>query len=135
MRVLFRIINVLSNSICIIIANFTTLQKNGIPSIGHYSLYKVKNWTSNLTGVSPQQLFLDVTYSFNERIRGIKVRYLVSNHTSGSISEWLNINELNTGQGSDLVTEQRHRTLGRCYTFQLDESRLRRGVYYVKIKL
>ena len=116
-------------------ANFTTLQKNGIPSIGHYSLYKVKNWTSNDTGVSPQQLFLDATYSFNERIRGIKVRYLVSNHTTGSISEWLNINELNTGQGSDLVTEQRHRTLGRCYTFQLDESRLRRGVYYVKIKL
>ena len=116
-------------------ANFTTLQKNGIPSIDHYSLYKVKNWTSNVTGVSPQQLFLDATYSFNERIRGIKVRYLVSNHTSGSISEWLNINELNTGQGSDLVTEQRHRTLGRCYTVQLDESRLRRGVYYVKIKL
>ena len=116
-------------------ANFTTLQKNGIPSIGHYSSSKVKNWTSNDTGVTPQQLFLDATYSFNERIRGIKVRYLVSNHTTGSISEWLNINELNSGQESDLVTEQRHRTLGRCYTLQLDESRLRRGVYYVKIKL
>ena len=101
-------------------------------SIKRYNYKTGLNWTSNDTSVSEQKLFLDATYSLLERTKRIKVRYLLADE-NGFYSE--NINPTDYDWKRLWFTEQRHRSLGRCYSFDLDESRLKRGIYYLRLEL
>ena len=76
-----------------------------------------------------QQLFVDATYSINDIIRTISIRYLQADK-NGKFSEGLKIQD-----NASWVSEQRHRKFGRCYTFYPDTDMKYIGIYYIKIEL
>ena len=86
-------------------------------------------WTSNDTETTPQQLFFDVTYSLRDIVERIYVRYITADE-NGKTSDDLSLLE-----SSDMVTEQRHRKFGRCYTIYPDAKIRKLGIYYFKFKL
>ena len=79
--------------------------------------------------ITEQQLFLDATYSVNDIVRTINIRYLNADKT-GKFTENLKIQD-----NASWVSEQRHRKFGRCYTFYPDTDMQYLGIYYLKIEL
>ena len=79
--------------------------------------------------ISEQKLFLEASYSINDIVRTIKIRYLQADK-SGTFSENLKIAE-----NASWISEQRHRKFGRCYTFYPDTDMQYMGIYYMKIEL
>ena len=79
--------------------------------------------------MSEQNLFLEASYSINDIIRTMKIRYLQADK-NGKFSENINIQD-----NASWVSEQRHRKFGRCYTFYPDTDMQYMGIYYMKIEL
>ena len=79
--------------------------------------------------LSEQKLFLEASYSINDIVRTIKIRYLHADK-SGSFGENLKI-----ADNASWISEQRHRKFGRCYTFYPDTDMQYMGIYYMKIEL
>ena len=104
-------------------------QANGISSIKRYNYKTNLNWTSNNTLLSRQQLFYKVTYSFQEIIKSISIRYMTKDE-KGEFFRNLGLNEIR-----NLITEQRHRGFGRCYTFYPETYMRNLGIYYIKLAL
>ena len=104
-------------------------QENGIVSTENYNFKYNLTWTSNDTKLTPQQLFLDATYSLDEIVKGIKIRHLTADD-SGSFKEILQLEEKATW-----ITPQYHRSFGRCYTFYPEKYNRDLGIYYIKIEL
>ena len=99
-------------------------------SVQNYNYKNNLTWTSNNTKVTPQQLFLDATYSFKEMVQNIRVRYIKSKE-NGAFSNF----SLNLDDNHDWVNEQRHRKFGRCYTIYPDKNSRILGIYYIKLEL
>ena len=84
---------------------------------------------SNNTQLTPQQLFLDATYSLAELVKTIKIRHLDAD-TNGSFVESLKIEE-----SASWVTQQYHRAFGRCYTLYPEKYTRDLGIYYIALEL
>ena len=108
---------------------FIYFKEHGIASIKRYNYKENLNWTSNNTDISPQQLFLNATYSLTDIVKKIDLRFLKSDE-KGMFTEKLNLQKSN-----NLIQEQRHRKFGRCYTLSPDSRMRRLGIYYIKIQL
>ena len=79
--------------------------------------------------VTPQQLFLNATYSLNEIVSKIHIRYLKAD-TNGKFAE-----DLDLVNNRNWATEQRHRKFGRCYTLYPEKYMKDLGIYYIKLEL
>ena len=79
--------------------------------------------------MTPQQLFLDATYSLDELVKQIKIRYLDADK-NGSFTELLAIEET-----ANWVIQQYHRGFGRCYTFYPEKHTRNLGIYYIALEL
>ena len=105
------------------------MKKHGITSIKEYSANKDSNWLSNKTDVTPQELYLEATYTLNEVVEKIKIRYIYAD-TNGVFGEYINVQEL-----GNLTKVQHHRKFGRCYSLSPDSRMRALGIYYIKIQL
>jgi hypothetical protein len=104
-------------------------QSHGIASVKNYN-YKINlNWTSNNTLISRQKLFIDTTYSLNELVRKIRIRHLDADK-HGKFSEILVLDEK-----AKWISENYHRSFGRCYTFYPDENMRNLGIYFMVLEL
>ena len=105
------------------------MKKHGISSIKEYNANKDPKWHGNRTDVTPQHLYLRVTYALNEVVEKIKIRYIHAD-TNGVFVEYMNVQEF-----AYLTKVQHHRKFGRCYTLS-PESRMRSlGIYYIKLQM
>ena len=105
------------------------LQKHGIASIKRYNNKENLNWISNQTQVSPQQLFLDSTFSVEEIVKKINIRFIKADE-KGIFHENIGIHDY-----QNLIKEQQHRKFGRCYTLSPDSRMRSLGIYYIKLQL
>ena len=87
------------------------------------------NWTSNNTDVTPQQLFLDATYSLTDMVKKIDLRF-VRTDENGNVWQTLDVQK-----SQNLFQEQRHRKFGRCHTLSPDSRMRGLGIYYIKLQL
>ena len=87
------------------------------------------NWKSNNTNVTQQQLFLDATFSLNEILKKLYIRFIKADD-EGKFNE-----ELDLINYHNWITEQRHRKFGRCYTLSPDDRMRGLGIYYIKFEL
>ena len=87
------------------------------------------NWTSNDTSIDPQELFLLATYNVSEIVNKIDIRFFHAD-PNGNIDATINSEDI-----INFVQEQRHRNLGRCYTFRPDSDMRKRGVDSIRISL
>ena len=79
--------------------------------------------------ISRQKLFLKATYSLEELVKKVRIRYLEADK-NGTFSEVLQLKET-----AKWVTEQRHRNFGRCYTFYPEKYMQELGIYYIALEL
>ena len=105
------------------------IKENGIESIKNYNYKYNLTWTSNNTQLTPQQLFLDATYSLSDLVKAIKIRHLDAD-TNGSFVELLKLEE-----SASWVTQQYHRAFGRCYTLYPEKYTRDLGIYYIALEL
>lgn len=79
--------------------------------------------------MTPQDLFKKATLDLEDMVSDIVVRHF-ERPTNGQANFYsLDIhNDLS-------VIEQRHRKFGRCWTFHMDDEKLKLGIYYIKIDL
>ena len=87
------------------------------------------NWTSNNTLTSKQKLFIDATYSLDELVRTIYIRYIDADKY-GKFGEYLVLDE-----NAKWISENYHRYFGRCHTFYPDENMVALGIYYIRLEL
>jgi len=102
-------------------------------------------WSSNQTGVNERDLFDLATYSMEEIIKRIYVRFFIvikdvisSQMTSSQADENGDFNrdlDLSSSESQANVKERRHRKFGKCYTIHPEESILQLGVYYILLHL
>ena len=100
------------------------LQKHGFADYQHYTLEEVENlrWTSNDSSLTPHDLFRKVTYELKDIVKTVEIRYLHADK-HGLEATILDVKSL-----KDSIQEQRHRDLGRCYTFTPDEPQRKLGI-------
>ena len=84
---------------------------------------------SNDSKVSPQQLFVDATYSLNDIVKKINIRFIRADK-NGTFSENVGVHN-----NQNLIKEQQHRKFGRCYTLSPDSRMRSLGIYYIKLQL
>ena len=104
-------------------------QRNGIASIKKYNYKTNLNWSSNDSGVTQQQLFLEATYNLDEIAKKIQIR-LIRSDENGTF-----LKSLDLFNSQKWITEQRHRKFGRCYTMYPDDFTRSLGIYYIKFQL
>ena len=101
---------------------------NGIPSVELYigSLSETK-WTSNDSSVSPRQLYNLATRRFPEMVKKLKIRLFFPRDSDGEFIIVPNVSD------PSLVSVQRHRRFGRCWSLNLDYNNFRKyGISYIK---
>ena len=106
-------------------------QKLGFASRKHYNDARNDRsvtWSSNSSFVNEQRLFKIATYSLQELVKRIFIRYIRANE-HGKTREDVDLKKL------DSIKEQRHRSFGRCYTLYPKKSIRDQGVYYIKLYL
>ena len=104
-------------------------QKHGVASIKRYNNKENLNWISNNTQISPQQLFLESTFSVEEIVKKINIRFIKADE-KGIFHENIGIRDY-----QNLIIEQQHRKFGRCYTLSPDSRMRSLGIYYIKLQL
>ena len=109
--------------------NQVLFQRNGIASIKKYNHKTNLNWSSNDSGVTQQQLFLEATYNLDEIAKKIQIR-LIRSDENGTF-----LKSLDLFNSQKWITEQRHRKFGRCYTMYPDDFTRSLGIYYIKFQL
>ena len=86
-------------------------------------------WVSNDTTIDQQTLYKNATYSLNEIVKRIKVRYINADENGTTAVDI----ELDGKSAS--IREQRHRPFGRCYTFHPKKEIRDLEIYYLKAYL
>ena len=109
--------------------NKVLFQRNGIASTKKYNYKTNLNWSSNDSGVTQQQLFLEATYNLDEIAKKIQIR-LIRSDENGTF-----LKSLDLFNSQKWITEQRHRKFGRCYTMYPDDFTRSLGIYYIKLQL
>ena len=109
--------------------NQVLFQRNGIASIKKYNYKTNLNWSSNDSGVTQQQLFLEATYNLDEIAKKIQIRFIRAD-ANGTFQTSLDLID-----SQSWITEQRHRKFGRCYTIYPDDFTRSLGIYYIKFEL
>lgn len=119
------------------------LAKHGIKrALDYYGNYN-HSWQSLDPSVTPQELFLQSTYSLTDLIKKIRVRTTRGEKRNDSEdSSFVFYPELNLKYEDDIYNfrEQKHRRMGRCYSAYPGpkiNSKLggALGIYYIKIEL
>ena len=117
------------------------MQDNGFSNVKSYNWYKGSNgpkkWSSNKTGVTEKELFDAVTRTTDDLFDYVYVRYIFSTYNCmTALKITLNCRFLKADPTTrqfnfktydiakthlEWITEQRHRSFGKCYTFYPDE--------------
>ena len=132
------------------------LQFHGIPSVKRYNSKTNLNWSSNDSEISETKLFDLVTYSFEELVKRVYIRYFRADCVSNdhyhefqnknckiSLFHWFQTDNNSTYKDlttksdimEDYITEQRHRPFGKCYTIYPTKKMRKLGIYYIGIYL
>ena len=105
-------------------------QEHGIDSVGGYNYLKKNNlnWAGNDSTIAAKELFNKVTYSVEEIVDHIYVRFVTSDENHSAFTRIL---------GGDLerklMRTHGHRKYGKCFQYHPEESITMLGVYYIKI--
>ena len=86
-------------------------------------------WTSNDTSMDEETLFKQATYSLDEIVKRIYIRFIRASD-DGKTNTGISVDGT-----SNSFKEQRHRGFGRCYTLHPEENIRDLGVYYLKAYL
>lgn len=86
-------------------------------------------WTSNMSNVSPIEVYDDSTYSIQKMVETITIQTM----TPDQLGSYLLV--LNKDNLEKNVIPNYHRSLGQCSTLSLEESIRQRGVRYVELKI
>ena len=79
--------------------------------------------------MDPQELFRQATYNFSEIVKKIEVRFFHADQQGNKRAD------VNLEDTRNSVQEQRHRNLGRCYTFRPDLGIRKLGVDSIRTYL
>ena len=106
-------------------------KQHGISPVKKYNDGRKYNlsWSSNDTNVDEETLFQQATYSLDEIVKRIYIRYIQAN-ADGKTNTVISVDGT-----SHSFKEQRHRGFGRCYTLHPAPEILKLGVYYLKASL
>ena len=92
------------------------------------------HFSSRTENITDQQLFDEISYTFDDLVDSLEIRHFVGDPTKGKTPNTL-LKSLDRSFKNSMIREQRTYLKGKCFTFSPDVAIKKKGISLVSITL
>ena len=92
------------------------------------------HFSSRTKNITDQQLFDEISYTFEDLVDSLEIRHFVGDPTKGKTPNTL-LKSLDRSFTNSMIREQRTYLKGKCFTFSPDDDIRKKGISQISIDM